>query len=344
METEAETSHADMAFDTMMQSLSVLGISVNDIHTMTLAQLKRIYYAQALKTHPDKCSRPDAAAVFVQVESAYKFLKAYIDPEVAAEEAESKEEVGVTMSFTSVVDAFIRTTFNGDADEGKLAQMIRHIAQLCISKTPALLHTLIERKIKTASQQTCAEMYAFLSKYQEILGLREETLEILQNAIHSRHETTDVITLRPSIDDLLQHRVYSELQVPGGTEMLAVPLWNTNVQLEFRGRTPDHKIFVTCSPVLPPNITRIDEDNNIYCDLLIDKNEDILKLFSSPPSPLYLTLGRHRFQVPTDKLLIMPDQVCILKEKGISRQDKEDPFYIGKKNDIYVRIRILPQK
>ena len=331
--------------NSIVHALSILGISVESIQTMTQTQLRHIYHSQALKTHPDKNDRVDAAEVFVQVKAAYKLLRVYLDPDVSASDAEAVEnatddatESEHEVSFATMADNFVQSIFSGTDSDSKLSHMIRSIAQMCITKTPALMHTLVERKLQSASQQVCIDMYAFLTKYQSILGLRQDTLDMIQSAIHARHQTTDIITLRPSINDLLQHRVYSELQMPGGTEMLAVPLWCTNAHLYFNGCTPKHIVVVMIMPNLPTH-THLDENNTLYCDLWVSP-EEILSRFESPAAPLQLTLGRYQFNIFVENLFWREDQIYILHGQGISAPNDADPFNIGPRGDIHVRVRI----
>ena len=153
--------------------------------------------------------------------------------------------------------------------------------------------------------------------------------------------------MNPSIDDLFENNVY-KLEI--NKTLYFVPLWHGELYFDANiedksedkernvGEVLSHNeydIIVKCIPDLPPHMN-IDENNNLYVNINIPFKTSLLKEKSIP-----IYLGKKRFDIEIERLLIKEKQTYVFKKMGISVINESDMYNIERKGDVYVKITFV---
>jgi len=131
-----------------------------------------------------------------------------------------------------------------------------------------------------------------------------------------------IYILNPSIHDLFQNNVY-KLDIEG--KIYFVPLWHS--ELYF-----DSDIIVKCNPELPENIT-IDEDNNLIVQIRVSFTSSLLQ-----QNVYSVKVDELTYDIPLNKLHIVPFQSYIFKHQGISKIVEQDIYNVEEKADVIINI------
>jgi hypothetical protein len=174
-------------------------------------------------------------------------------------------------------------------------------------------------------KELCLDIYAFLSKYQKMFFISEETLIMVKNIIIEKCKDDQVFIIRPTLQDLFDNNVF---KLVINEKLYFVPLWHN--ECYFDGEKGD--IIVKCVPDLPDNV-EIDEDNNILVNIKIPFT---FSLFSEKIIPINLDKNVS-LPLPLHELSLQQFQIYILKQKGISKI-KDNIHDIENKSDIILRI------
>ena len=324
---EEETMNTHLAFE-------LLDIEPNiSYNELTNIYIKRKYHKMALRFHPDKNGNTkDATKKFQRISEAYSYLSTFVSSFDTTEEKNKDYNTNDTNDtndntndkmYTSLLSMFLTSMLqmNSKIVSDLLVNIIKDIV---INGTKVISLKLIEDLDKDKS----IELYNFLCKYKNILHINSETLDFVSSLIKEKYKNDSVYILNPSIDDILDNNIY-KLYVDG--QLYLVPLWHNELYFEDPS---GNDIIVLCNAELPENIT-IDENNNIYYNLLVQFDKEMI---FSDLYYLSIQIGKQHIRFPVNKLFIKKEQTYILKGKGISKIIENDVYNVSFKNDIIINI------
>ena len=327
---EEEKMNTHLAFE-------LLDIEPNiSYNELTNIYIKRKYHKMALRFHPDKNGNTkDATKKFQRISEAYSYLSTFVSSFDTTEEKNKDYNTNDTNDtndntndkmYTSLLSMFLTSMLqmNSKIVSDLLVNIIKDIV---INGTKVISLKLIEDLDKDKS----IELYNFLCKYKNILHINSETLDFVSSLIKEKYKNDSVYILNPSIDDILDNNIY-KLYVDG--QLYLVPLWHNELYFEDPS---GNDIIVLCNAELPENIT-IDENNNIYYNLLVQFDKEMI---FSDLYYLSIQIGKQHIRFPVNKLFIKKEQTYILKGKGISKIIENDVYNVSFKNDIIINITFI---
>lgn len=301
-------------------ALHLLEINIHEYSTLTETILKKKYHKQALANHPDKNGNTiQSNEKFQKIQEAYEVVKREISILNAENEIMEDENISSSSDYSNIVYLFIHELLKGKYTE-LFCESLRDIIVGC-KKISFHLFEHIDKEL-------CLDIYVFLSKYQKIFFISEETLMIVKNIIIEKCKDDEIFIIRPTLQDLFENNVF-KLNI--NETIYFVPLWHS--ECYFDGEKGD--IIVKCVPELPNNI-EIDEDNNILVNITIPFT---FSLFSENPIKIYLD-ENVVIPLPLQELRLQPFQLYVCKQKGISKI-KDNIHDIECKSDIILRITFI---
>ena len=301
----------------LQEALEILELE-NDIHKITLEYLKRKYHKMALKNHPDKNGNTiESKELFQKINEAYELLKREINI-LNNEENDFQEFKNQNQNYIHILNRFIDGLFNNDL----LSSIIKDIVSGCKEVSLKLFEEL---------DKNCSMIiYNFILKYKNILHISDAILEKVREIILEKFKYVQIITLNPSLNDLLENNLY---KLNHNGKNYIVPLWHGEVYFDANDASKE-EIIVKCIPDLPENM-EIDENNNLFVEL---KFSFTFSLFNEKFIPI--KIGEKWFNIELDQLYFKRTQTYILKNKGISQviEETDNIYNIYKKADIIFKI------
>ena len=291
-------------------------LEIENISTLTIERLKKNYHMLALKNHPDKnLNTPESTAYFQQIHEAYTYILKEIDIS-NIEKEEPKQEIN--NDYIYLVSLFI-----GQFIKGITIKKIMNIMNIILSGWKEISLQLFDELDK----EKAFEIYNFICKYKNILHIKDEIIQKIQEILLNKFKNDKVFILNPILNDLMENNIY---KLVIDEELYIVPLWHNELYFDNKG----DDIIVLCIPELEKNIS-IDENNNIIVEL------DIQLASIIKDQKVTFMLGKKEFTILSEKLHIKKTQSVILKQQGISLINYEDIYNIQKKSDIIVKINII---
>ena len=302
-----------------------IDLSKTDYKDITIGLLKKKYHKLALQNHPDKNGNtPESNEKFKQINEAYDYLKREIqniNPEVNDELNDStKENNDDSQSvYYDILKLFMKEILDGKYNELFLS-IVQDIVIGCKKISLKLFDDL--------DKENSINIYIFLSKYKNILHLSQDILDEIREIVIQKYDNVEIYKLNPTINDLLNNNLY-KLYV--NNELYLVPLWYNEVYFDNSG----NEIIVLCEPDLPESI-KIDDDNNIYVEKIINLQNELPNLILNDLS-LSVIIGDKSFDILVSELLMKREQYYRIKNQGLTKSD-DDIYDISEKADIIVKI------
>lgn len=176
----------------LYKACDILGISSSQL---TIKKIKKAYFIQALRWHPDKNMCSDSSFKFQEIKNAYDFLL----------HKNNKEE-----DYSDIIFKFIKTITGVDISEHEIYSD----------------NTLIDVLFAGLDYNTCLKLSIFLSEW---LQLDDEIMNIINTIIKSKVKNNSII-LEPTLENLFDNDIYN-LDI-GDDETYCIPLWHHNVEFD----------------------------------------------------------------------------------------------------------------
>lgn len=302
------------------QAFKILEIDVSktNYNDITIELVKKKYHKLALQNHPDKNGNtPESNEKFKQINEAYDYLKNEIKN---INPVELNEENNETSSlYYDILQLFMKGILDGKYNDLFL-NIVQDIVIGCKKISLKLFDDL--------DKENSINIYIFLSKYKNILHLSQDTLDEIREIVIQKYDNVEIYKLNPNINDLLNNNVY-KLYV--NDELFLVPLWYNELYFD----SSENEIIVLCDPELPENI-KIDDDNNIYVEKLINLKTDIPNLILNN-SCITVMIGDKSFDILVSELYMKREQYYRIKNQGLTKVN-EDIYNVSEKADIIIKI------
>ena len=323
----------------LIQAMEMMEIESDEVTKLTLGTLKKKYHKLALMNHPDKNGNSnESTEKFQKIGEAYEVLKrelVLLNPSNEEDNTRSQQPSQMNAGYSSVLNMFLESILQGKYNEFILST-IKDIV-LGVKEISIKMFDKLDR-------ETTFVIYDFIFKYKNILHVSESILSLLREIILEKFKDIQIYILNPSIDDLFENNVY-KLEI--NKTLYFVPLWHGELYFDakFEDKTSneernpekvlssnEYDIIVKCIPDLPPHIN-IDENNNLYVNINISFQTSLLKEKSIP-----IYLGKKRFDIEIERLLIKEKQTYVFRKMGISLINENDMYNVERKGDVYIRV------
>jgi hypothetical protein len=279
--------------------------NIKNLKQTTKEELKKKYYKLCLTYHPDKNNDMDAKEKFQEIGLAYELLNSSLS---------SSCENEIQENYDDILMLFVKNIF-----KDKYKDIFVSIITLLKTKFDLNSISLIEKLDK----DDLMSLYSFLLKYKNVLSISSDILESLQKLIKEKYQNDIIITLNPTINDILNNNVY-KLVIEDKTYF--VPLWNTEVIFMLDER----ELIVKCIPDLPSHIIIDNYDLIITLEIPFDKN--LLE-----KSSYTFFIQELEYSILLHDIVIKKEQYYTLKKKGISIP-KENIYDITDRGDMIIHI------
>ena len=255
----------------------------------TETDLKKKYHLLALRYHPDK--NPETTIQFQEINTAYEYLKD-----------------NNTQATNSVPDI-------------DYSELIKSATNFIINKK--LSHDFLNEMDITSLEK----MKSYVVLYNSLFNGVDNLIERIDSIIKNKQKQLSVIVLEPSLDDLLEEKVF---RLKYEEKEYLVPLWHGIMY--FTNET--HNIMVKCSPKLPDHID-INDNNDII--VYIKKNiQDCLDMES-----ISIQIGKKKLKISSENLKLVKKQSYKLINAGIPRINEKKFYNIEEISDVIVNIEFI---
>ena len=265
--------------------------------------IKKAYYKKALLYHPDK--NPNGESMFKQINEAYIYLQNNFDPDTKRE----------NLSFFYFLNNFILP--NGEINKPLINQSLQNLMKNYEKN--------IIKIFQKMNKENSISIYKFVCKHSDILSISVDILKDMKSILHKKMISDNIIILNPSIDDLLNDKIY---KLEFNNRMFYIPLWHNEIFYDIS----DNDLIVKCIPELKPELS-IDNNNNIYYKVY----STIQKVFEERNITIKLAENK-QWDIPSQKLCIAPHQIYTLEEQGLFCINNNNIYDTKKRAHIYIEL------
>jgi hypothetical protein len=269
--------------------------------------LRKAYLRQALKYHPDKPSGNKEK--FQEIRQAFD----YLNENDLHNKPEGKFDTKIEMLLKKCIGFFSPET---DLDDKFINTSLKNILINCENISIEIFKNLTFEKSTT--------LYKYFYQYNEVFQLSPEVLYKMKQIIKEKAESTNILVLKSTIDDLLNNKIY---KLEHQEHDYYIPLWHKRFNI--------NDILVLNEYELPDNI--IIKDNN---DIWIHKEIPLHTLFHDGDCEIFVGSKAIKIQADTLKITKTP-QIKLFKNIGIPCVNKNDIYNFNKKSNVYVEILLV---
>ena len=297
-----------------------IDITKTNYNDITIDFIKKKYHKLALQNHPDKNGNtPESNEKFKQINEAYNFLKREIK-NINPDDLNKENKESSSSLYYDILQLFMKEILNGKYNELFL-NIVQDIVIGCKKISLKLFDDL--------DKENSINIYIFLSKYKKVLHLSQDNLDEIKEIVIQKYDNVEIYKLNPNINDLLNNNLY-KLYV--NNELFLVPLWYNEVYFDSSG----NEIIILCEPELPECI-KLDDDNNIYVEKIINMQIDLPNLILNNSS-ISVMVGDKTFYIFGSELFMKREQYYRIKKQGLTKINEEDIYNVSEKADIIVKI------
>lgn len=289
--------------------------------------LRKCYFREALKYHPDKNDSIDAKDKFHKIHESYEILMKYHgymedDNYDIGYDEEKTEDVHIpeyANFIYSFLEPMLQTDLFQDIHSKILVKLIETLKFKCEDKAIQMLENLNIKKCKT--------IYTLLNNNMEILNIPSSFIEKVKDLYESKMEKDEIIRIFPSLQDLMIDNLY---KLTENNKEYLIPLWHHELVYDNNGS----ELYVQCIPKLEENIT-IDEYNNlhVYQEYTL---HDLWKMEN-----ISIKIANKLLTIEKSSLKLNPKQVITLPNIGISKINCSNIYDNSKRGSINIHIHII---
>jgi len=273
----------------------------------TFDMLRKAYLRQALKYHPDKPSGNKEK--FQEIRQAFD----YLNENDLHNKPEGKFDTKIEMLLKKCIGFFSPET---DLDDKFINTSLKNILINCENISIQIFKNLTFEKATT--------LYKYFYEYNEVFQLSPEVLFKMKEIIKQKAESTNILVLKSTIDDLLNNKIY---KLEHHEHDYYIPLWHKRFNI--------NDILILNEYELPDNII-IKENNDIW----IYKEIPLHTLFHDGDCEIFM--GKQTIKIGSDTLKITKTpQIKLFKNIGIPCVNKNDIYNFDKKSNVYVEILLV---
>ena len=269
--------------------------------------LRKAYLRQALKYHPDKPGGNKEK--FQEIRQAFD----YLNENDLHNKPEGRFDTKIEMLLKKCIGFFSPET---DLDDKFINTSLKNILINCENISIQIFKNLTFEKATT--------LYKYFHEYNEVFQLSPEVLFKMKEIIKQKAESTNILVLKSTIDDLLNNKIY---KLEHQEHDYYIPLWHKRFNI--------NDILILNEYELPDNI--IIKDNN---DIWIYKEIPLHTLFHDGDCEIFM--GKQTIKIESDTLKITKTpQIKLFKNIGIPCVNKNDIYNFDKKSNVYVEILLV---
>jgi len=273
----------------------------------TSDMLRKAYLRQALKYHPDKPGGNKEK--FQEIRQAFD----YLNENDLNNKPEGRFDTKIEMLLKKCIGFLSPET---DLDDKFINTSLKNILINCENISIQIFKNLTFEKATT--------LYKYFHQYNEVFQLSPEVLFKMKEIIKQKAESTNILVLKSTIDDLLNNKIY---KLEHQEHDYYIPLWHKRFNI--------NDILVLNEYELPDNI--IIKDNN---DIWIYKEIPLHTLFHDGDCEIVMGSKTIKIQADTLKITKTP-QIKLFKNIGIPCVNKNDIYNFNKKSNVYVEILLV---
>lgn len=306
-----------------IEACNNLYLTPNERQIFTKDIIKRAYYKQALKYHPDKGGD---AVIFQKKKDSYDVLmnelmsrqsckSKSVDTDNSIDESEEANETYESMLVNLVEYIIKNKTEFRNIDKVMIKTTLKSILQGCGSYSIKLFEQLDLDK--------CRSIYTFLSQNPYLSNLNEQNLKCFKEIIQNKMKNNNVILLNPSLNDLLNDNIY-KLEVDDDTHY--IPLWHDELII--------NDMIVKSIPDIDNNTT-ITKNN----DIIIKHNSSIKELFDNGYENI--NIDGNIFKILSNDIKITKHpQFIVLKNRGKLIPNKNNLYDTKRRGNVIIELTL----
>lgn len=296
----------------LQKACDILELTPN---TFSASSVKKAYFKQALKWHPDKNPNNEQAnAHFQEISDAYTFLSMYLS-ETGSDALPIQEDTDYTSMFTQ----FVRNATGIDLKNDQVTNTLSEIKRNYEDTTVKMFEGL--------DRASSMKLYRYLQSYASLFGFEKTYLERLEKALEKKMQDDKLIIIEPTIDNLINNDVYA-LEHEGNTYY--IPLWHDELEYDLE----HYSLIVKIQPKLEQHIN-IDEDNQMHINIELK----ITDIFNMEQHSVHI--GKNTYTIAVRELLLKPKQTIVFKGRGLATINTKNMFAIGELSDVYIHIKLV---
>lgn len=277
----------------------------------TKKELRKQYFKKALIHHPDKNFDENTNSQFTELKEAYTFLENYLINDDIDEHMPPE-----TDNYLFIIENFIKMITVVDFNS------VKEIIQLLYQNCQHISISTFERIDKS----NALRIFAYMNQYSDLLGIGEDILQQFREIIKEKIESDELVIINPSLDNLLESDIYI---LNHCEETYYIPLWHDEVTYD----NGENTLIVKCIPQLPSHIY-IDECNNIHIKI----KTSVQKALQN--KKITFNVGKKVFDIETNELKIIKQQIHTIKNKGLASINIKDPYDANKKCNIIINVEL----
>lgn len=223
-------------------------------YPFTEKELKKAYYKKCLQYHPDK--NPNGEEIFKQIHHAYEFLKEKI-------KINDDNDNDLEQSYEQFLKKYlfsISDKYNWD----------NAIIYKCIELLKLSTKKLYIDLLSILDKYTLLSIYEFIINNNNYLSIPNNSIHEMHNLIQDKFKNTEIITLNPSLDDILEHNIFIYTI---HENKYYIPLWHNEIYY-------DNLIVLIKPDISNSNIELVNNELHIKHVITIDdmKNNNFIKI------------------------------------------------------------------